>query len=113
MNNEITEALDRLNALVDDCVAHTQNCVALAQKANDMVGGLLWHPFPAEKPPHNGKYLTSCEFRDGSKLVQIIEWRSGYFTTLDDWNAPKTIMDECVRAWIELPKPYERGEGNG
>ena len=60
-----------------------------------------WHPYPAEKPPEYGFYLTCRKFISVQR--HSIYW----------WNpARSAFYRDCekvtdVAAWMRLPEPYE------
>ena len=70
---------------------------------------LRWHPHPEEKPEKEGEYLvteTSCITKD--VLFVAVEYYSGDNWTDEDYNHKVYDISRYIRAWMPLPKPYEK-----
>lgn len=62
----------------------------------------VWHPYPNQKPKIEGEYLVTSIFGSIKEVV------TGYFESGRFDNE----FDNCVKAWAELPKPYNPEENN-
>lgn len=60
-----------------------------------------WHPFPEEKPELETRYLIT----DIDGDVHTEGW--GVWGKKSDVNRWRTIEDEYVKAWANIPKGYK------
>ena len=66
---------------------------------------IRWHPFPEEKPSEEEKeYIVTVE----SETI-------GLFTICSEWQGENGgwagVFDHMVKAWAEMPRPYEEVDG--
>lgn len=81
-----------------------------------------WIPVKAKKPQFGETVLISCEY-EGTKWLTM-----GYLAEYPDYDSPEEDAtytqweldhaplivnnDNCVKAWMKLPKSYEESEEN-
>lgn len=63
---------------------------------------IRWHPFPEEKPDPGNEYMITVH---SSNVGQFVTFSA--FSENHGWEA---CMDSMVKAWAELPRPYEEAE---
>ena len=72
----------------------------------------VWHKYPEELPPDDGRYLiTAHDYGDTIEHpridVDFFDKDAGRFLLLD-WDG--TDRGWCVTAWAELPAAYQKAE---
>ena len=105
----IEQQMTDINRLLDKTINEIQTAHGLAIQARTRIERPLWHPFPAEKPPTYGDYLTTREYPNKRRVVGILTWSGAHFTYWDRDGLP-TYNEDFVTAWMSLPLPYEKGE---
>ena len=58
-----------------------------------------WNPYPQEKPKKDGSYFLTIE--DRGERITATAWWTESRKKFGLWD------DEMIKAWAELPKPYE------
>lgn len=77
---------------------------------------IQWHPYPAEKPERDARYIVTKRWCDGDGVHVI--WQLMYSPKYDRWNFtdnldpkkhPEDNFTDYVIAWAEMPQvtPYE------
>lgn len=73
-----------------------------ALNGDEQNGCVKWHPYPEEKPTDWKEYIVTLK---NTKCTTS----ANYDPEDDEWrgNDDFYIPNNCISAWLELPKPYE------
>lgn len=94
---DIVDDMKEFDAWFERMVWHVKECNRLAESADRPTG---WIPVSERLPKEDGYYLVTWEDEDGR-------------CTLCDYYRVQFGFGKCVKAWMQLPKPYDCGAKMG
>ena len=113
LHSRIEAKLKDIDRALRECLDNAKSCYAASRQSREGFESIFaWRPFPAEKPPNYGEYLTTCEYKNGSRYVERLYWNGDCFRVVAG-NAFGSFpsgdgMNKFVTAWMPVPMPYER-----
>lgn len=102
MNKELT--LKVLDKYLNDYLSTQEDIEAFGYARECVENGIVWHPYPDEKPKDLNDKLVTIRESSGNRYTTIGFYDEGQWYGREGFWMP----NNRVTAWAELPEPYRR-----